>query len=165
MGEAYKARYAGEKNNNFRDAGRRTCEQCGGEYRSYIKTRMYCSIACRTKANFPLRSRAQKDANHEEIAEAFKGMGATVFDLSAQCFGVPDLLVGLGGRWHLIEIKNTKNAYGRRGLSKSQAEWVKEWRGGPVALVTDVDGALRFARLLAFEPEKLCETTSTATQS
>jgi hypothetical protein len=152
----YKTRLRGDGNPNYKASGVRICYHCLCEYASYNKRRLYCSIQCRDKAKPPqIRGGARKDANHDEIVAAFKSVGANVIDLSNESFGVPDLLVGLGGETHLIEIKNPKTAYGRRGFTKSQAAWADEWRGGPVALVTDVDSALRFARLLAFEPEKV----------
>lgn len=36
----------GVKNPNFKDAGSRTCEGCGKGYRSYVKTRRFCSVEC-----------------------------------------------------------------------------------------------------------------------
>jgi hypothetical protein len=106
------------------------------------------------------------DANQAAIVKALRGYGCSVTHLHGVGLGCPDLLLGIHGRTGLVEIKTP--AAGRKkdgGRTDDQIKWWDEWRGGPVALVTDVDSALRFARLLAFEPEKLCETTSTATQS
>jgi transcription elongation factor Elf1 len=46
MAEAYKDRMTGENNPNFKNAGRHICETCGVEFRSYNKTRRFCSQSC-----------------------------------------------------------------------------------------------------------------------
>ena len=46
MAVDYRQRQSGEDNPNFRDAFRRTCEHCGGEYHTYTKDRRHCSHRC-----------------------------------------------------------------------------------------------------------------------
>lgn len=46
------------------------------------------------------------DANHSQIMQAIRGMGATVLDLSRQGQGCPDLLISYQGSMALIEIKS-----------------------------------------------------------
>jgi hypothetical protein len=99
---------------------------------------------------------ARVDANQAAIVKALRGYGCSVTPLHRVGCGCPDFLLGIHGRTGLVEVKTpqagrSKNA----GRTDAQIKWWDEWRGGPVALVTDVDGALRFARLLAFEPEAL----------
>jgi hypothetical protein len=55
-----------------------------------------------------------------------------------------------------VEIK-TPAAAKRKDQDKTpdQIKFWAEWQGAPMALVADADAALRFARLLAFEPERL----------
>jgi hypothetical protein len=100
---------------------------------------------------------ARVDANQVAIVKALRSYGCSVTHLHQVGNGCPDLLLGIHGRTGLVEVKTAK---GKK--TDDQIRWWDEWKGGPVAIVTDVDGALRFARLLAFEPEKACETTSTA---
>jgi hypothetical protein len=51
MAHEYKRRMAGSANPNYRALPARTCACCGGEYRSYIKTRRYCSKKCAGSVN------------------------------------------------------------------------------------------------------------------
>lgn len=43
---ALRPSYAGENNPNFKDSGKRVCQNCGCEYKSYNNTRKYCSQNC-----------------------------------------------------------------------------------------------------------------------
>jgi hypothetical protein len=81
--------------------------------------------------------RGHHDANHGEIAEAFINVGCTVADTSAAGFGFPDIVVGLIGQTHLVEVKD---ADGR--LSASQERFLRDWRGGPIMVVQTVDEAI-----------------------
>lgn len=51
MANHYKVRYSGDANPNFRDLPPKRCELCHSEYRSYNKTRRYCSLLCAQRAN------------------------------------------------------------------------------------------------------------------
>lgn len=84
----------------------------------------------------------KKDANHNEIVDAFESLGANVLDMSAMGYGVPDLLVWCFGAWRLIDVKNPKTPYGRRGLNARQKEWALAWKGGPVYMVSTVEQAI-----------------------
>jgi hypothetical protein len=77
------------------------------------------------------------DANHGEIAEAFTSVGCAVADTSAAGFGFPDIVLGLIGQTHLVEVKDTD---GR--LSASQQRFMRDWRGGPILVVQTVDEAI-----------------------
>lgn len=46
MAIGYTKRLKGESNPNFKDASLRICERCNKEYKSYNKTRKYCSLKC-----------------------------------------------------------------------------------------------------------------------
>lgn len=85
---------------------------------------------------------AKKDANHGAMVGAFKKIGAHVLDLSSMGSGVPDLVVWCARRWVLVDIKNPKTGYGRRGLNKNQREWADAWQGGPVYLVATIDDVI-----------------------
>ena len=91
---------------------------------------------------------AKKDANHQEVVDAMRALGASVIDTSHMGGGFPDLIVGYRGVTLLMEIKNLKTAYGRRGLNRTQVKWKEAWIGGPYNVVTDADGALRALRVL-----------------
>lgn len=80
------------------------------------------------------------DANHREIAEAFRRCGAWVFDLHGVGRGCPDLLVASRGRWLLVEVKGAK---GR--LTPQQVRFIGEagLRGARVYVVRSVEDVAR----------------------
>lgn len=97
-----------------------------------------------------MRYRAKRDANHAPIVRALEGIGYTVLDLSAVGRGCPDVAVGRAGVTYLLEIKSPRalrkdGSIGRsdKRSTDGQAEWAARWRGGPVAIVTSVDEAIR----------------------
>ena len=95
-----------------------------------------------------MRRAAKKDRNHVEIVEALRKVGATVVDLGAVGHGVPDLLVGLGGKTMLMEVKDGQKSPSARHLTPDQERFFASWHGGPLAVVDSVDAALRMAGLL-----------------
>lgn len=95
-----------------------------------------------------MRRAAKKDRNHVEIVEALRKVGATVVDLGAVGHGVPDLLVGLGGKTMLMEVKDGKKCPSARHLTPDQERFFAGWHGGPLAVVDSVESALRMAGLL-----------------
>lgn len=98
---------------------------------------------------------AKADANQTEIVAALRTYGCLVQHLHIVGEGVPDLLIGIHKRFGLVEIKDGSKSPSQRKLTPAQIKFWDEWQGFPMALVTDVDGALRFARMLAYEPGKL----------
>lgn len=87
----------------------------------------------------------RKDGNHAEIVSAFQQLGCCVLDLSDMGCGVPDLVVWCAGEWHLVDVKNPKTSYGRRGLNERQKEWAQSWKGGPVYLISSADDVIAMA--------------------
>jgi hypothetical protein len=103
-----------------------------------------------------MRRAARTDANQETIVQALRDYGCSVAVLSgAGVPGLPDLLVGsprgVNGRrqFGLCEVKDGDKSPSRRALTADQVKFWDEWAGCPMALVTDIDGALRFARMLS----------------
>ena len=82
------------------------------------------------------------DANHAAIVRDLRMAGCTVVDLSKVGGGCPDLLVGRGRSTYLLEVKSPERARYARASERRQAEWRAAWRGGPVAVVTDLRQAL-----------------------
>lgn len=95
---------------------------------------------------------AKKDANHGEIVAALKAHGVSVIDTSGLGGGFPDLICGFSGLTLLVEIKNPKTSYGRRGLNSNQAKWKQEWTGGPYSVVSSVESAIRAVDALKSGP-------------
>ncbi len=90
-----------------------------------------------------MRRAARVDANQSEIVAALRDAGASVTLLHQVGEGCPDLLIGMHGVTGLVECKVKGGKF-----TEQQITWWDEWRGGPIAQVTDVQGALRFLRLL-----------------
>ena len=91
-----------------------------------------------------MRRAAKQDGNHAEIVKALRAFGVGVIDTSGVGNGFPDLLLGFRGRWMLMEVKDGRKPPSARKLTEDQIKW---WDAhshcGPVALVTDVEGAIR----------------------
>lgn len=85
------------------------------------------------------RYAARVDANQADIVKAMRGLGASVYVLKLPV----DLLVGINGRTALVEVKDPRTAYGRRGLNSNQQAFSASWCGGTVALVDSVEAARR----------------------
>ena len=94
-----------------------------------------------------MRRAAKVDANHADIVAALRAVGCTVESLAAVGGGVPDLLVGWGCTTFLIEVKDGSKPPSARRLTEDQLRWHGAWRGGPVAVVCDVESALRVVRV------------------
>lgn len=90
-----------------------------------------------------MRRAPKKDANHAVIVAALEAHGVSVIDTSAMGGGFPDLICGFSGVTMLMEIKNPKTAYGRKGLNENQVRWKAEWTGGPYSVVDGVEAAIR----------------------
>lgn len=95
-----------------------------------------------------VRRRAKVDANQTTIVDALRCCGASVTSLAAVGKGVPDLLVGHAGRTALLEVKNKDLPPSARGLTIDQQIWHAEWRGGTLAVVCDVESALRVLKVM-----------------
>jgi Holliday junction resolvase len=84
-----------------------------------------------------LRHKASLDANHVEIVQGLRQVGATVVDLAKVGKGCPDLLVGWRGRTYLFEIKTTKGY-----IRATQEQFFRSWVGGRIAVIRSFDEAL-----------------------
>ncbi len=87
------------------------------------------------------------DANHKEIVEVLEKAGCSVLSLADQGGGCPDIVVGHHGRNFLLEIKNPKTAYGRKGLNPNQKKWAGTWNG----VVVVVRSPIEALRAIGFE--------------
>jgi hypothetical protein len=99
----------GTSNPNFKNAGVRKCEACGGEYRSYNSSRRYCGIECSWISS---ASEAMKNYRRGYSAElacrsllAKHGFVALRSPASKGMFDV--IAIGDGGTY-LIQVKRTK---------------------------------------------------------
>ena len=76
------------------------------------------------------------DANHAEIVRALRRCGCSVLSLASVGNGCPDLLVGLGGRNVLLEVKT-----GKRELDGEQVAFHAAWNG-PIRTVRTAEEAI-----------------------
>lgn len=86
----------------------------------------------------------KRDDNEKEIIAALRARGASVQQIDAA--GVPDLLVGLDGVTHLLEVKQHHGkafAHAKKsasGLLPSQDKWWSTWKGRePMVVTTPVE--------------------------
>lgn len=89
-----------------------------------------------------MRRAAKRDVNERAIIEALRSIGATVYQMDEPC----DLLVGFRNQTILIEIKNPKNYYGKKGLNVNQQNFLDKWRGGLFLTITSIDEVLQIMK-------------------
>jgi len=94
-----------------------------------------------------MRRNAKVDANHGEVVEAFRALGASVLSLAPLGRGIPDLLVAIGGVTWLIEIKSKKGKE-----NDLQIEWAKTWKGKR-DVVRDTQGVETVVKLMRSFPK------------
>jgi Holliday junction resolvase len=87
----------------------------------------------------------QADGPQAEIVAQLRARGAMVrlIEGANSQRGVPDLLVGVGGRTYLLEVKRGPGVK----LRPAQEQFFATWPGGPSTVVHDVAGALAFCGL------------------
>ena len=73
-----------------------------------------------------MRRAARRDENEKSIVEALRAVGATVYYLDEPC----DLLIGYNGQTVLMELKNPKTGYGKKGFNENQKHFAENWKGG-----------------------------------
>jgi hypothetical protein len=95
-----------------------------------------------------MRRRARTDANQAEIVNALRQAGAFVQSLAEIGDGCPDLLVSRAGKTYLLEVKDHAQPPSKRQLTDDQMRWHGAWRGGALAIVCDVESALRAVEAL-----------------
>jgi Holliday junction resolvase len=86
---------------------------------------------------------AKVDRNQTEIVQALRDYGAFVVSLATVGKGVPDLLVGFKRHTILMEIK-----FGNNKLTEDQIVFHGKWTGGILAVVSDIESALRVLKLV-----------------
>lgn len=94
-----------------------------------------------------MRRAARTDANHAEIAQAFRKLGCSFLSLAPLGKGAPDAAIGLYGLTILAEIKNGAKPPSARKLTPDQREFWDTWKGG-VRLVPDLDAVVETVNLL-----------------
>lgn len=113
---------AGENNPNFRDAGWRVCVGCGTRYKSYTKTRRYCSVNCgRILAAEGTVANLRRGADAERrCANELRDLGYVAVR-SAASRSPFDVIAIRGDEILLVQVKRTK-AKGRMLHGKTRRE-------------------------------------------
>lgn len=93
-----------------------------------------------------MRRAARVDGNQAEIIKAIEAAGGSV-EIIRQPL---DLLVGAGKRWGILEVKASAAEERRNTPTRErQRKFVERHpNGGPVGVVWDVEGAVRFVKVL-----------------
>jgi hypothetical protein len=91
-----------------------------------------------------MRLAARVDSTQADIVDAFRAMGASVWII-----GLPvDLIVGWRSSSILVEVKRLTGKRDPKPTKYTplQRDFMATWKGGPVATVCDVDGAIRLLK-------------------
>jgi len=91
----------------------------------------------------PIYGRNRRDTAEPEVVEAFLEGGATIERLDRPC----DLLVGLAGVNHLVEVKTNQAR-----LRETQETFRKRWRGGKPVVVRTAAQARKWLRMWSGAP-------------
>ena len=85
------------------------------------------------------RYRAKVDRNQSEIIAALRSVGphVSVKSLAGQGHGTPDLLCGIFGVTHLIEVKDGSKVPSAQKLTLDQETFIARWTGSPVVILRD----------------------------
>ena len=93
------------------------------------------------------RYATRQDGNHRAIVNALRAGGAVVYEIRRPA----DLLVGYAGKTAIVELKDLRTGYGRKGLNDNQRTFLETWNGGTFATLTDIEGAGRLLKLMGAE--------------
>lgn len=96
-----------------------------------------------------MRRAAKIDANQPAIVAALRAAGAVVHPMHAVGNGFPDLIVLFRGVTMAMEVKDGAKPPSARALTPDQQKLHAAWTGGPLSIVTDVEGALRALKVIA----------------
>lgn len=89
----------------------------------------------------------RRDANHTDVVEALRGVGASVLILADVGDGCPDVLIGFRGVNLLLEIKDGRKPPSARKLTRDQETFIRNWRG-TVYIVFSAEDALNVVNLM-----------------
>ena len=92
-----------------------------------------------------MRKYARKDSNHKEIIQAFRDLGASVFDTAALGSGFPDCVLGFRGQNVLVEIKDGSLPPSKRKLTPDEQKFHAVWLGR-VVIINNIDEAVELIK-------------------
>jgi hypothetical protein len=84
------------------------------------------------------------DANHNEIVDGLRRVGAEVQSLASVGHGCVDALVAFRGSWYVGEIKDGAKSPSRRKLTPDEVKWHERFNShAPVHIWTSLEDALK----------------------
>ena len=86
-----------------------------------------------------MRRRGRVDANQAAVAKALRDAGATVAVTSGLGAGFPDLVAGVRGVNHLIEVKDGSKPPSARKLTPDEAAFHAGWRGRVIVVTSPAE--------------------------
>lgn len=92
-----------------------------------------------------MRKYARKDSNHKDIIQAFRDLGATVFDTASLGSGFPDCIVAIGNNNVLVEIKDGSLPPSKRKLTPDEQKFHATWLGR-VVIINNIDEAVELIK-------------------
>lgn len=101
-----------------------------------------------------MRRICRTDRIQSEIVSALRKHGASVQPIHQLGRGIPDLLVGYGGRNFLLELKDGSKPPSARRLTPDEREWHQQWKG-QAAIVNSAEEAIKLIGLKSEPPHKL----------
>jgi hypothetical protein len=96
-----------------------------------------------------MRRASRVDENQREIVQALRKCGASVLSLAELGKGCPDLLIAIGNRTLMLEVKDGSKPPSARKLTPDQQRFHASWQG-QIAVVTSVDEALKAVGIQRF---------------
>ncbi len=87
------------------------------------------------------------DGSHRRVVEAFEFAGCSVAVIQSPKAGLPDLVIGVSGATHLIEVKNPTTLK-KDALKPKQVAFAEKWRGSPIHVVRSQQEAWELVALL-----------------
>ena len=95
-----------------------------------------------------MRRAAKVDDNQADIVRTFRSLGCTVMPLHTVGRGCPDLLVGISGETHLVEVKDGSKPPSARRLTPDQVSFHEGWKGHPIHIVNNIGEAISLAKFV-----------------
>jgi Holliday junction resolvase len=83
-----------------------------------------------------MKRKGRTDRNQQDIVDALRKAGCSVLSLANVGQGCPDLLVGLAGKNHLLEVKDGDKPPCRQKLTPAQVRFHRDWQGQKAVVAT-----------------------------
>jgi hypothetical protein len=96
-----------------------------------------------------VRKHGRTDANQQQIIDALRECGCSVFDTSSLGNGFPDLAVARHGVNYLLEVKDGTKSPSRRKLTPDEERFRSNWRG-TVFTVESIQDALETLGIVGY---------------